>query len=292
MNLDHAVVAITGGASGIGFGMAQAFGARGARLVLLDVEAPALADARERLLAQGCTVETLQIDVSDRDAVARCAQDAVAVFGHVNVLCNNAGVNAAGPVDTLSHADWDWVLGVNLHGVINCTLAFLAELKRHGRQAHIINTASTGGLIGMRNLAPYNTSKFAVVGFSEALRADLEESGVGVSVLCPGVVRTNLPDSARNRPDATPAANESDATSESATGAAESPLVVMEAGEVGEVVVESVLRGDFYICTHPEFVEAVRNRHSALERSFGPAPDTAAAHAVFSLVRPFSNTEH
>jgi len=199
---ENRVAFITGGASGIGLALARRCAGEGMAVVIGDVEAAALERAEAELRALTDAVLALPVDVTRRDDLEQALTRAVEAFGAVNLLCNNAGVNAAGPIDTLTFRDWDWVLGVNLGGVVNGVVTFLPELLRHGGAAHIVNTASVGGLLGMAGLAPYNASKFAVVGLSEALRADLAGRGVGVSVLCPGLIDTDLSStSARNRPD-------------------------------------------------------------------------------------------
>ena len=277
---------ITGGASGIGLGIARALGRAGMKIVLGDIEAAALSASVDTLQKEGIETASYSIDVTDRQTVERAAKDVVDIFGAVHLLCNNAGVNAAGSVDKLTFADWDWVLGVNLHGAVNGVVCFLPELKRHPGQAHIVNTASTGGLVGMRNLAPYNTSKFGVVGLSEALRADLQAYSIGVSVLCPGLVHTNLADSERNRPERLENEIEPDAPTRDAP--AQSPLRLIEPDEVGVQVREAVVNDHFFVCTHPEFLDVVRQRNAALEASLSGSGDPQHAKAALDLVRPFS----
>ncbi len=192
---------ITGAASGIGLAISKVLARSGANVMLADIEAAALQSAREEVRkysvekgAEGdVEVGSVVVDVTDRESMADALETVKAAFGSVELLFNNAGVNAAGALDEVSYEDWDWVLGVNLGGVINGVATFLPELKRHGSEAHMVNTASVGGLVGMRGLGVYNASKFAVVGLSEALRADMESYGVGVSVLCPGVVEPAWP---------------------------------------------------------------------------------------------------
>ena len=286
MQIQGKVAFVTGAASGIGLAMARALGEGGMQVVLGDVEQPALDAAVVSLQQQGIEAAGHVLDVTDRGQVLHAADAVREIFGGVHVLCNNAGVNAAGPADQLTFADWDWVLGVNLMGVVNCLVGFMPELKRHPGAAYIVNTASVGGLVGMRNLAPYNASKFGVVGLSEALRADLEPMGIGVSVLCPGVVRTNLGTSERNRPGAEPA----DASQPvGAEPQAPSPLRVIEPDEVGREVRDAILSERFFICTHPEFYQVVRQRHAALEAALdgNGSRDALLAAPTADMVRPF-----
>ncbi len=193
---------ITGGASGIGLGIAHALAKRGMKIALADIEKEALERARRDLERRQAEVIALALDVSDRAAVQRAADETVKAFGKVHVLCNNAGVGRSVPLDQATGADWDWVMGVNLHGVVNGLLAFIPHLKAHGEGGHIVNTSSVSGLRYSpgRGQGIYSTTKFAIVGLSEALASDMAAFNVGVSVLCAGFVKTQMPDSARNRP--------------------------------------------------------------------------------------------
>ena len=283
------VAFITGGASGIGLGMAEVFAQSGARVVIADVETGALDRAAAHLASQGASVLPLQLDVTDREAFGRALDAALAQFGAVHLLFNNAGVNVPGPLDEVSYQDWDWVLGVNLGGVINGVTTFLPELKRHGSEAHVINTASVGGLVGMRGLGIYNASKFAVVGLSEALRADMKPYGVGVSVLCPGVVATSLTSSERNRPAALGGASgPSSESAEDAPAEAAAPAPgVMSPLTLAMLVLEAVEQNRFFISSHPEFRELVGQRNEAVAASFRGSADPQAVAAMSALVEPF-----
>lgn len=273
------VAFITGGASGIGLGMAKAFASRGMKIAMADIQEDALASAAQGLRADGATVETIQVDVTDRKEMERAKAEALSHFGAVHIVCNNAGVNFAGPIGEISYDDWDWVMGVNLNGVVNGVMTFTEELTKHGADAHFVNTASIGGLLGMRNLIIYNTAKFGVVGLSEALRADLHEAGVGVSVLCPGFVKTNLNSSERNRPGV-------DAGSVAAPD--EDPLAQgMDPVDLGHKVMAAVEAGEFFILPHPEFSGALADKNKAMENAFKEEVDPAAVELVRSFTLPY-----
>lgn len=182
---------ITGGANGIGLGIARAFARAGARLALVDVDAKALDEARAEL--SGLTdVMTEILDVRDRDAFAGVADRVEARLGPVSLLVNNAGVAAGAPADRLTYELWDWALGINLDGVIHGVQTFLGRMLARGEGGHIVNTASGAGLVGSGGGVLYHTAKFAVVGMSEALEAELKPKGIGISVLCPGPVATSI----------------------------------------------------------------------------------------------------
>lgn len=273
------VAFVTGGASGIGFGMATAFAKAGMKLALADIEEGAVTEAAESLRADGADATAFVVDVTDRDALAATRDAVLEAYGAVHLVCNNAGVNRAGPITELSYDDWDWVMGVNLNGVINGVMTFVPELTRHGADAHMINTASVGGLVGMPGLSIYNTAKFGVVGLSEALRADFLESGVGVSVLCPGLVRTNLNSGERNRP-----GNEGKAIKPPENDTLQQGMDPMV---LGETVLEAVRAGDFFICPHPEFRGVIKDRNAALEAAFkGDAP-AEVVEQMRAMIKPF-----
>lgn len=189
--IDGKTAFITGGARGIGLGIAREFAREGAKLALVDIDEAALKAARTELNEQ-TSVETFVLDVRDREGYARVADEAEARLGAVSILCNNAGVAAGADVTRLTYALWDWVMGVNLNGVINGIQTFVPRMIERKTAAHIVNTASGAGLVAGRSGPLYTTSKFAVVGLSEALRLELARFGIGVSVLCPGPVATNI----------------------------------------------------------------------------------------------------
>ena len=264
------VVFVTGGASGLGLAMAEAFAGAGAKIVITDVDSDALAAAEARFAGQNVPVLAIELDVTDRDAFAAAAQQAADTFGAIHVLCNNAGVYRGGRLDAVTYEDWDWVMGVNVGGVVNGLQSVLPHIKAAG-EGHVVNTASMAGVVGIAGLGVYNASKFAVVGMSEALRADLADSGVGVSVLCPGMVRTRILESERNRPDAFVGA------SDEAEAAAQAQSEVMhmgmqagiEAEEVGQIVLEGVREDRFWLFTHPELKDATAARGEEMLANFG-----------------------
>jgi NAD(P)-dependent dehydrogenase (short-subunit alcohol dehydrogenase family) len=188
---------VTGGASGIGLGLCRAFGRRGMNVAIADVEAAACAQAVETLRSEGIPVIGVTCDVSDRESLAAAAAKTFSTFGNVHILCNNAGVSRAGPIEGIAASDWDWVIGVNLKGFVHGLQIFVPHMKAHGEEGHIANTASMNGVVGAPLAGPYCATKFAAVGISEVLAAELAGSPIGVSVLCPSWVKT---DNGRNRP--------------------------------------------------------------------------------------------
>jgi NAD(P)-dependent dehydrogenase (short-subunit alcohol dehydrogenase family) len=209
------VAVVTGGASGIGFALASAFAAEGMKVVLGDIEAPALDEAVGKLEASGADVIGIRTDVSDAAQVQALADAAVARFGAIHIACNNAGVGAGGFSWEAPLSTWEWVLGVNLWGVIHGLRAFVPILMQQP-EAHVVNTASVAGLVGGPYMGPYNASKHAVVAISETLYHEmgLMAPHVKVSVLCPGWVRTRIAQSERNRPADTGSEGDGDTVAE------------------------------------------------------------------------------
>jgi NAD(P)-dependent dehydrogenase (short-subunit alcohol dehydrogenase family) len=195
------VAFITGAASGIGYGMAQAFADAGMRVMLADIEVPRLEKATEELRGRGAKVASVVCDVSERSSVFAAAEATLGAFGKVHVVCNNAGVSSGGLIQDLDAGDWSWVVGVNLMGVVHGCQAFVPHLRRQREGGHVVNTASMAGLLaGPPGWTPYHSTKWAVVGLTEVLRNEGRDQGFSASVLCPGAVNTNILDAARNRP--------------------------------------------------------------------------------------------
>lgn len=256
------VAVVTGAASGIGFAMSERFAREGMRVVMADIEEPALAEAAEVLIGRGAQVLPVPTDVASSEQVDALRDRALEAFGAVHVLCSNAGVTGLGrSLWEMSRSDWDWVLGVNLWGVINGIRSFVPVLREQDA-AHIVNTASVAGLVA-GTLGPYSVTKHAVVALSEALYVQLLQYGahVGVSVLCPGWVKTQILNSDRNRPAELEPPPEPDpawaAARELARQMVESGI---EPVEVAIQVVDAIRAGRFYVLTHPEMNDAIRRR--------------------------------
>ena len=192
---------VTGGASGIGLGMARAFGRAGMNVVLADIDEGAAKLAADKLASEQIKAAPVFVDVTDRASVRSAALDAVAAFGKIHVVCNNAGVAVGGPFGTVRERDWDWIIDVNLKGVVYGTEVFTPLIKSHGEGGHFVNTASMAGMVSPPGLEPYCATKFAVVALSEGWAAQMAPLGIGVSVLCPGFVRTRIHESGRARQD-------------------------------------------------------------------------------------------
>jgi len=260
------VAVITGGASGIGRAMAERFAAEGMRIVLADVERPVLEQTATELRDAGAEVLAVPTDVSVAAEVAALAAVTLAHFGDVHLLCNNAGVGSRGlPIVELPLADFEWVVGVNLFGVVHGLQAFLPHLVAND-VGHIVNTASTSGLYYLPRMGPYNATKAAVVALSETLRFELaaEGSHVGVSVLCPSWTRTNISTSDRNRPERFAYTLDSDQMAQAAEYKArrrqQVATLALEPSAVAEQVCEAVKQDRFYVLTHPESVAVFAER--------------------------------
>jgi len=248
---------VTGAASGIGLALARELVGAGLQVVLADVEEGPLRAAVAELGAGGAAVLGVPTDVSDGAQVDALARQVVDAFGPVHLLCNNAGVGGGGLIAELGEADWAWVLGVNLWGVIHGLRAFLPGMLAHGQPAHVVNTASVLGLITAPFTGPYAASKFAVEAITETLFHELAMTGspVGVSVLCPGWVRTRIAESDRNRP-----AGMAPRSGPLRDGLAEVVSHGMPPELVARAVLEAVRERRFYVLTHPEITVNIEAR--------------------------------
>jgi NAD(P)-dependent dehydrogenase (short-subunit alcohol dehydrogenase family) len=258
---------VTGGASGIGLALGRAFAEAGMKVMLADIEADALAAAVESLRAFAPDVRGVVCDVTDPASVERAAQASYAAFGTVHVVCNNAGVAGGSGIDNISLDTWRWVLDVNLMGVLHGIHAFLPHIRAHGEGGHFVNTASMAGLQSGLGFSPYATSKFAVVAMSEGLAMQLKPLGIGVTVLCPGFVRTPISTSARNRPERYGPHRTPDPASAAGKLAAENARLQqagLDPADVAARALAAIREDELYVFTHPEMHDEVKQRFAAI----------------------------
>ena len=258
---------VTGGASGIGLALGRVFAEAGMQVMLADIETEALAAAVKSLHNFGPDVRGVTCDVSDPGSVERAAAASYEAFGNVHVVCNNAGVAGGSGVDDISLNDWRWVLDVNLMGVLHGVHTFLPHIRAHGEGGHFINTASMAGMVSGLGFGPYSASKFAVVTMSEGLAMHLQPLGIGVSVLCPGWVRTRINESGRNRserygPERTP--QPGTWGSEIAAHVAERIQTGLDPSDVAARVLSAIRADELYVFTHPEMRVAAEERFAAI----------------------------
>lgn len=273
---------ITGGANGIGLGIARAFAAAGAKLALVDLDAEALDRARAELSAHTPT-EVFQLDVRDREAYARVADDAESRLGPVSLLFNNAGVAGGAAATKMTYELWDWGIGVNLHGVINGVQTFLPRMAERGGGGQIVNTASGAGLVEAGSGVLYHTAKFGVVGMTEALRVELAPLGIGCTVLCPGPVATDIIARTHQlQPRRNPASDHAsdDRAAEERIRRTTAWLARgVQPDEVGQMVLSAVLENRLYIHTDRAVFALIEARTQAL---LDAMPAEAAADAADS----------
>lgn len=250
LELDGKVAVVTGAASGIGFALCEAFAAAGMRIAMADVDPAQLEAAAARLDADVVAVRT---DVTSWDQVDELETRVVERFGAVHVLCNNAGVQLPGLTWEFTRAEWEWVLGVNLGGVVHGIRSFVPGMVARGEPGHVVNTASIGGLVAFPGLAPYTGAKYGVVGLSECLEHDFRAQDVplGVSVLCPGPVLSSL----RENSTALRPGGETGRTVPLVTD-----LPRTSAADVAAQVFAAIRENRFWVLTHPEYKETIRER--------------------------------
>lgn len=271
---------ITGGAGGIGFAMAEAFGRAGMNVMLADIEAATLEKALEDLRSKQIRAEGVVADVARRAAIEDAAKATIDAFGKVHVVCNNAGVAVGGPIEEVPYADWDWIIDVNLKSVVYGTTIFTPLIEKHGEGGHFVNTASMAGMISPGGLEPYCATKFAVVAMSEGWAAQLAPKNIGVSVLCPGFVKTRIHQSRRNRQ---ADAYGADPTAQDiAAGGVTSENVEngIPPEAVGNRVVEAIRDNDLYIFTHTEMRPFVDMRYARIVEGFKKSESSPALNAL------------
>lgn len=258
---------VTGGASGIGFALGRAFAEAGMKVMLADIETDALAAAVKSLHDFGLDVRGVPCDVADPVSVDHAAKASYEAFGNVHVVCNNAGVAAGSGIDNISLDNWRWVLDVNLMGVLHGIHTFLPHIRSHGEGGHIVNTASMAGMQSGLGFSPYAASKFAVVNMSEGLAMQLKPLGIGVSVLCPGFVRTRISESGRNRherhgPAQTP--HPASPAGMLAAHLAKQSQAGLDPSNVARQVLMAIREDELYVFTHPGMRDEVEERFAAV----------------------------
>jgi NAD(P)-dependent dehydrogenase (short-subunit alcohol dehydrogenase family) len=265
-DLQDKVLFITGGASGIGFGITQVLVDAGMRAMIADIRQDhideALAHFRARQL--GDRVQAVRLDVTDREAMAAAADRTERHFGKVHVLFNNAGIDPSGPLKQATYADWDYALAVNLGGVINGVQTFLPRILRHGEGGHIFSTASLAGMIVMpAHMVMYYMAKAAVIAFMESIRGELAADRIGVSVLCPGPIKSRIHESGRNRPERFRAGSGFQ-DAEALLARRKISEMWMEPTEVGRMCLKAIRDDELYVITHGEWREAFQQRCNAI----------------------------
>jgi NAD(P)-dependent dehydrogenase (short-subunit alcohol dehydrogenase family) len=272
---------VTGGASGIGLSMARAFGRAGMNVVLADIDREAAADAAERLSHEQIKAMPARCDVTERASIETAAEETIAAFGKVHVVCNNAGVAVGGQIGSVRERDWDWIIDVNLKGVVHGTEIFTPLIKAHGEGGHIVNTASMAGMVSPPGMEPYCATKFAVVAMSEGWAQQLAPFNIGVSALCPGFVKTRIHESGRARQDRYGGTGEVDpGVGDTREQAAQNVLNGIDPDVVGNRVLEAVQNGELYIFTHPAMRAFVEARFQMILAAFDSASKSPALAGV------------
>ncbi|GGZ91207.1 SDR family NAD(P)-dependent oxidoreductase [Novosphingobium arvoryzae] len=261
---------ITGGASGAGFGQAQVFGRAGCRIVIADIRAEAVEKARAALAAEGIEVQGIALDITDRAAYAAAADEVERVFGQApTLLFNTAGVNNFGPIENTTYGDFDWLIGVNLGGVVNGMVTFVPRMIASGKPCHVVTVASLGGFTGSALAGPYSAAKAAVINLMEGYRQGLEKYGIGVSVVCPANIKSNIAEATLTRPAAL-----------GASGYVEGPEAIAslqsiyQHGMEPEVLAAHVMQGirdnALYIIPYPETKDMLDQHFQAILASIPP----------------------
>ncbi|HAK62867.1 MAG: SDR family NAD(P)-dependent oxidoreductase [Pseudomonadota bacterium] len=250
------VAFITGAASGMGLGMARAFSEAGMKVMLSDIEEGPLQAQVADLKAKGRDVAGVRVDVTKKEDLDAAAKKTIETFGKAHVLCNNAGVGVGGKSETCDLRNWRWCIDVNLWGVVYGLQAFMPLIRSHGEEGHVMSTASMAGMYGVRNLGPYNAAKYAVVAIMETMMAENKNTNIGVSVLCPGAVATNIGSSTRNRQQeygGSAVPSDLDITNDALAQG-------LHPDVVGKQVLEAILKNQPYIFTDPKMRKMVDSR--------------------------------
>ena len=278
-DLTGKVAFITGGASGIGLGMARAFLAEGMKVALADWNEQHIAQAKEQLAGNNAA-HFIKANVADRDSLRAAAQETLDAFGRIHVLCNNAGVNGGGTAASEDFDDWDRAIAVNLGGVVNGTKIIVPIIRAQGEGGHVVNTSSMAGVVPLPGLAAYSTAKYAVRGFSESLRMQLAPKGIGVSCLFPGATRTALVP----LPEDDPEHIKEEGAPQFLKDLWDAMRGAIDPYDTGKAVVEAIKANRFYIFTNREFLEEVKQRHREIEEAF-PEDEPTPGRVKFAMMR-------
>ncbi len=268
IDLEGKVAVITGGASGIGLETGRQLALRGARLVMVDIEADPLATAVDGLRSGGAEAVAMTCDVSSHEAVNELADRAFAEMGAVHIVFNNAGVAVGGPIAEMTHDDWRWIVDVDLWGPIHGVEAFLPRMIDQGEGGHLLFTASFAGLVPNVGLGPYCVAKYGVVAMAEVLHRELRPHNIGSTVLCPMRVGTNIESSERNRPtrfggpEASPGVADQDESNEDMAGR------VLDVETVAAMTVDAMVENRLYVLPHEESRDFVRRRFDRIDRTY------------------------
>lgn len=273
------VAFITGGASGIGLGMARAFLAEGMKVAIADWNDEHIAKAKAALAGSN-GVHFVKTNVASRESVQAAADEVLEVFGKIHVLCNNAGVNGGGTAASPDFDDWDRALSVNLGGVVNGTKIIVPIIRAQGEGGHVVNTSSMAGVVPLPGLAAYSTAKYAVRGFSESLRIQLAEKGIGVSCLFPGATRTALVP----LPEDDPENIKEEGAPQFLKDLWDAMRGAIDPLDTGRAVVEAIRENRFYIFTNREFLDEVKQRHREIEDAF-PTDEPTPGRVKFEQMR-------
>ena len=282
-HVEGKVAFITGAANGAGFGMAQVFSKNGMKVVIADIRQ----DSLDRAMAhfdRNPNVHAIRLDVTDREAFARAADETERVFGKVHILCNNAGINLFVPIEECTYNDWDWVMGVNFGGVVNGIQTFIPRIRKHGEGGHIVNTASMAAFLASAAAGIYTASKYAVRGLSEALRCSLYQYNIGVSVFCPGLINSSIYESEKVRPQRLASPENTAKSQQTMDVLPEIHKLGMGLEEVGEKVLAGIRRNAMYIFSHPEFKEELQEIFGEVLSAL-PEEDAPAERLAFEKTR-------
>lgn len=276
-NLEGKVAFITGGGSGVAFGQARVFAEEaGMRVVIADIRQDHLDEAMAHFKKKNVPVHAIKLDITDRAGYARAADEAERIFGPVQLLCNTAGVSQFGPLENATYDDWDWQIDVNLKGMINGVQTFMPRMIERKQGGHIVNTASMSAFVALPGSAIYCTTKYAVRGYSESLKIELEKHNIGVSILCPGGVNTNIHELVLSRPERY---GQTGYYGNDPERFAQLKAVIetgIDPVDLARIVHEAVKRNDFWILPYPEFIptlEAYNEKVVAALKMYENDPD-------------------